>query len=397
MSNELKLKYYNCRILEGFRTNERFISRHSETLNMLSDVQWSKNKYMNKEENISSPTRAILGRYICNILAALFIDISDNKINKMIVECSKKSGIDNYSKLILSIIENTTNISIEYKTVNYTITALDITPAKMRTCIKRGLYDSFSCSNNTLVWIYNYYKSVYYGKFYKLEELIQKYYQINKNEKYEKWLFIKAIINQGIRQNNKKVVEQFMKELKFNNKGEYDYINSYSFYLLRFFSPEKCKLFLEDTLKLDNFLNSQKLDFARSLVFKNYASLLPEDSDIKHKIMKRCLEDTPQDVDLWKEWFKIFGTKDEIVKKSTKIFESGYSDVEILQHVKINSTKVESMVRAIILLNTCSNHILAKELLSNVDNKKLKSILKNFIENYDFTSMIERWEYDPDF
>lgn len=397
MSNELKLKYSNCRILEGFRANECFISRHSETLNMLSDVQWSKNKYMNKEGNISSPTRSILGRYICNILAALFIDISDNKIDKIIVEYSEKSGIDNYSKFILSIVENTTNISIEYKLVDYKNTTLDISPAKMRTCIKRGLYDSFSRSNNTLVWIYNYYKSVYYGNFYKLEELIQKYYQIDKNKKYEKWLFIKAIINQGIRQNNKKDVEQFLKELKFNNKSEYDYINSYSFYLLRFFSTENCKLFLEDKLKLDDFLNSSKVDFAQSLVFKNYASLLPEDSDIKYKIMKRCLEDTPQDVDLWKAWFKIFGTKDEIVKKSTEIFESGYSDVEILQHTKINSTKVESMIRAIILLNTCSNHILAKELLSNVDNKKLKSILKNFIENYDFTSMIEKGEYDSDF
>lgn len=154
---------------------------------------------------------------------------------------------------------------------------------------------------------------------------------------------------------------------------------------------------MEDNLKLDNFLNSPKVDFAQSLVFKNYASLLPEDSDIKYKIMKRCLEDTPQDVDLWKAWFKIFGTKDEIVKKSTEIFESGYSDVEILQYIKINSTGVESIIRAIILLNTRSNHILAKELLSNVDNKKLKSILKIFIKNYDFTSMIEKGEYGSDF
>ncbi|MGX7074206.1 hypothetical protein ACWOB6_06670 [Falseniella ignava] len=167
--------------------------------------------------------------------------------------------------------------------------------------------------------------------------------------------------------------------------------------MLKFFSKEDCKLFLEDNLKLDNFLNSPKVDFAQSLVFKNYASLLPEDSDIKYKIMKRCLEDTPQDVDLWKAWFKIFGTKDEIVKKSTEIFESGYSDVEILQYIKINSTGVESIIRAIILLNTRSNHILAKELLSNVDNKKLKSILKIFIKNYDFTSMIEKGEYGSDF
>ncbi|MTV91458.1 hypothetical protein GM544_13700, partial [Streptococcus pneumoniae] len=105
-----------------------------------------------------------------------------------------------------------------------------------------------TCENSDLNWIYNYYKSVYNGVFCELRQLIQQYCKVK--DKYEKWLFIKAIINQGIRQNEKEVVEFFLKQLKDNNQGIFDYINSFSFYLLKFYSKDKSRIFLEEQLDI---------------------------------------------------------------------------------------------------------------------------------------------------
>ena len=223
MTKCLYLDYSHSYILEGFRKNNSFIDRHKNTLDMISDKLWRKNKYMNNEQNISSPTRTILGRYVCNILSALLIDISEKKINEIRVLYESIDKIDSYSKFIFTVTQQITKIDVNYIFNDKKEDIKEITPENMRVQIKRGLYDHFSDQDSNLLWIYNYFKTVYNGGFYKLDNLIDKYNYVE--DKYEKWLLIKAIINQGIRQNEKKKVEIFLELLKENNKGKYDYIN----------------------------------------------------------------------------------------------------------------------------------------------------------------------------
>lgn len=386
MISYLELDYSHSYILEGFRKNELFINRHKDTLNMLSDKNWRENSYMNTEKHISSPTRSILGRYVCNVLAALFIDISENKIEKLIVICENNYGLDSYSKYIFHVIEEITGIPIEYQSCEKLVEEKDLTPERMRTQIKRGLYDRIACQNNGLLWIYKYFESIFKGKFYELNQLVKQY---NKTaNQYEKWILIKSIINQGIRQGEKDLVEKFLELLKENNQGKYDYINSYSFYLLKFYSIDEARNFLEDNLEVSDFLKSDVENYAQSLVFKNYASLLPMQSSIKKEVMEKCLSQTPQDTDLWKEWFKYFASKDEIRQKATEIFKSGWSDPSLLQLILIESNDVESLVRMIILSTTKENINIATHLNSFLNNKKLHDYLEEFIRECDFSNLI---------
>ncbi|MDS3306110.1 hypothetical protein RK421_06635 [Streptococcus pneumoniae] len=387
MTKYLELDYSHSYILEGFRKNDAFIENHKECLDMLSDKIWRDNKYMNTEKNISSPTRTILSRYTCNILSSLFIDISKNSIEKLIVTCESRDDLDIYSKYIFSVVEKTTDVAVDFINCEKSRCETRLTPNNMRTQVKRGLYDQFLCENSDLNWIYNYYKSVYNGVFCELRQLIQQYCKVK--DKYEKWLFIKAIINQGIRQNEKEVVEFFLKQLKDNNQGIFDYINSFSFYLLKFYSKDKSRIFLEEQLDIDDFLGSDKEDYARSLVFKNYASLLPDTSELKRNIMEKCLSQTPQDTDLWKEWFETYANQKEIRQKATEIFKHGYSDISLLKLVKIEPDDTESLIRMIILCTSDLNSNIARYLISFLSDGRLKEFLELFVENFDFLNIIE--------
>jgi len=381
--NCLKLDYSHSYILEGFRKNEAFINRHKGTLNMLSDKQWRENAFMNTEKNISSPTRSILGRYICNVLAALFVDISENKIDKLVVTCESLDSLDSYSRYVFHVIEEITDIPIEFQSCKKLIEKIEMTPERMRTQIKRGFYDRILCSNRELFWIYEYFESIFKGKSYKLDQLIKQY--IETKGEYEKWILIKSIINQGIRQDEKEIVENFLERLKENNQGRYDYINSFSFYLLKFKSKDEARKFLETHLDVSDFLKSDTENYAQSLVFKNYASLLPMNSSLKKEIMEKCLSQTPQDTDLWKEWFDSFASREEIRQKATEIFKSGYSDPALLQLVLIEPSDVESLVRMIILSSTKENIDVAIYLISFLNKEKLINYLENYISTFDFS------------
>lgn len=176
--------------------------------------------------------------------------------------------------------------------------------------------------------------------------------------------------------------------LKENNKGKYDYVNSYSYYLLHFYSVDKSILFLEDNLCISEFLESSILDFSQSLVFKNYASLLPN-NNMKKEIMKKCLEQTPQDTDLWKEWLKLYANPDEVKKISTDIFKCGYSDPTLIKQVKIDSGDTDVLVRMIILCSTNLNKDIALYLASFLNNKLLKDYMLLFIEMFDFSDILK--------
>ncbi|WP_263604595.1 hypothetical protein [Streptococcus thermophilus] len=87
---------------------------------------------MNNEQNISSPTRTILGRYVCNILSALLIDISEKKINEIRVLYESIDKIDSYSKFIFTVTQQITKIDVSYVFNDKKEDIKEITPENMR-------------------------------------------------------------------------------------------------------------------------------------------------------------------------------------------------------------------------------------------------------------------------
>ena len=397
LTDILVLNYSSSKILEGFRKNSGFLKQHYSTLNMLSESDWRVNKFMNTENHISSPNRLILNRYLCNLLAALLVDISENKIKKIVINCRTLESLDRISRLIFSILEAITQITIEYEYIRTSPVNEILTPEAMRIQVKRGLYDKFSIENNDsrLMDIYNYFESVFLGKFYNVDQLVELFSHTQSN--YEKWILIKSIINQGIRQNRQEIVEYFLQELEKNNQGQFDFMNSYSFYLLKFFSKHHAQVYLEKRIDIEHFLNSESLDQAESLVFKNYSTLLTEKSFLKKSIMEKCLKRTPQDVDLWQAWFKDFASEDEIKIKSTEIYNSGYSDLSLLPFLTIHQEEQETLVRTIILLSTEANCGIAERLTRHIANHHLKIYMENFINLYRFNLLLEGEYYEKNF
>lgn len=380
MSKTLILEYYNNFILEGFRKNDEFINRHLEILDMISDKIWTNNKFMNKENNISSPTKLVIERYFCNILAALYLDISDNTIKNILIYTNDKKNIDKYSKLIFDFISKTTNVNIVYMNCEKNKLINIITPEKMRVQIKRGLYDKFYEDKSDLLWIYKYYKSIFELNPFSINKLIDKYKQTN--DKYIQWMLIKSIINQGIRKKDEDIVENYLEELKKNNKGRYDYINSYSFYLLVFYGIDKSIEYLNSELDISEFLETSKIDYAESLVFKNYASLLDDNSKIKKELINKCLTNTPNDVDLWKYYMKLYADNNEIEKISKLILKHGYIDIDLIKNITINRNDVLLLIRIIIF---CSNKDkkFSRYLNSFIKNKYLNTMLNSLIDIFE--------------
>ncbi|MBG9367858.1 hypothetical protein [Streptococcus sp. NLN64] len=276
MSKTLFLNFQNNQILEGFRKCDEFLLRHNNTLNMLSDERWRENKYMNTEKNISSPTNLIIGRYICNVLSALLIDLSMGVYSNIFVECQNKDGLDSYSKYIFSVLDFVTNINIKYVELsNLVQDTQTISADLMRSRIKRGLYDSFTYEDSILYKIYSIYCSIFENDKISLTEIENLF--LSTEDKYESWLLQKILINLGVREGDKQLVEKYLLELEKNNVSKYDYWNSYSFYLLYFSSKESSTNYLSKKLDVDRFLNNVDIDYAESLVFKNYAAILEDD------------------------------------------------------------------------------------------------------------------------
>lgn len=176
--------------------------------------------------------------------------------------------------------------------------------------------------------------------------------------------------------------------LKTNKVSDFDFINSYSFYLLVFSSKDDCIKYLEKKINVDRFLSRNDIDFEENLVMKNYATLLPNDNNLKKVIMGRCLSNTPQDVDLWLSWFEMCESCTKITK-SLEIFQSGYSDLRFLKNLKFEQLTREEKIRAIILCNTDTNKKLASLLTNSLTDKLLKDKLEIMVKNYNFNCYLE--------
>lgn len=101
------------------------------------------------------------------------------------------------------------------------------------------------------------------------------------------------------------------------------------------------------------------------------------------------MEQTPQDVDLWKEWFRSFASSSETNEKATEIFKAGYSELELVKLMTIKTEDTSSIVRVIVLCNTSETIKMAKHLISLLRNQRLKIILGLYLENFCFSPVLK--------
>ncbi|GFP07942.1 hypothetical protein [Lactobacillus helveticus] len=385
MNKILELNYNKGLMYQGFRSNRSFLSRHKKTLQFVSDTDWNNAKYMNKTYNISSPTRNILGQYFICILTSLLMDYAKDKVNMIQVNVPADVKLDPYSKKILDILSNNTEIKI---TQHPSIKAQNdvLNPENMRISIKRGLYDDFDFDNKELTFMYKYFKSVFLNKKTDLNLLINKYNQIKDN--YIKWLVIKAIINKAIRENQPDIVTEYLIELKKYKLNKFDYWNSKSFYLLVYHSKNKSINYLKNRIDINSFLNSSGINYAESLVMKNYATIL-DNNKYKKQILYKCLTQTPQDVDLIKLWNHLYGTKKDRENFAINAFENGYVDLELLKDIKLYKGMDELITKAILVASSKDeNKEICISLANNLVDKKLKNTLIDILETDDLKSYI---------
>lgn len=344
MSNILNLNFDKSLWFQGFRESKSFLLKHQPELEFVSDEYWNQAKYMNKEYNISSPTNKILGQYFLNILVALLEDYSNNELQQINLKVCNLDKLDKYTKMIISVLKNNTNI--RFNTIKTKETVKEVLNRKnMRVAVKRGLYDEFKIKDPDLGFIYDYFKNRFLKTKYPLDRLIKQYYQVTNDDL--KWLLIKAIINKTIREGNKQVAFRYIKELKEYKKNDFDYWNSKSFYILVFESKEKAINYLSPKINITRFLNASSIDYAESLVMKNYATLLDKDNKYKKKILKKCLMQPPQDVDLWKSWVNIYGTKTEKSNLANSLFSCGYTDLYFVPDLPLSKGMDSILIKII--------------------------------------------------
>ena len=209
--------------------------------------------------------------------------------------------------------------------------------------------------------------------------MISKFNTVNKS--YEKWLLTKAIINKSIRENRANIALRFINNLYEYKRNDFDYWNSKSFYILVFDSKEKSINYLANKLNISNFLETPNINYAESLVMKNYATLLDITNSSKKSILNKCLLQTPQDVELWKQWNNLY--ESEKVKEgfALKLFTRGYIDGDVINDLKIKRGMDEVLVRVIFLLGRPNTEDLVLKLANKISNPTLKECVMNIVTN----------------
>lgn len=376
--NKLVLNFDKGYWFQGFRENEEFIKRYN-ILHALSDKNWEDSKYINKKYNVSSPTKKILGRYFVNILSAMLLDYSKGNILEITLKLNSSYKMDVYSKEIIDLINKYTDIHID-KIIRDDFNKAILTRNIMNCATKRGLYDCYKLSNNkSLNNIYKYFQSIFFNKKISVNFLKESF--INSESDYYKWIFTKAIINKSIRLGDYNTAKQYVDILKSYKRDDFDYWNSKSFMILVFKSQKAAITYLDKRININSFLDSKKINYSESLVMKNYASMLPSSNKNKKKIMQKCLIQTPQDVDLWKLWYSEYPNNQEMMQKYFEIFESGYSDIDILKNIKITDNMDINIVRAVLLCSSDINRSISLKLIEKIKNKKLQKILLSILNN----------------
>lgn len=256
----------------------------------------------------------------------------------------------------------------------------------MKETIRRGLYDHLS-GNNEWSWIYNYYKQAYLGNAPSSDQIV------NESKKRESsiqldWMYCKAIVNKAIRENNSDIAEEYIQRLRKISTNKFDYINSYSFYLMKFISKEAAREYIESSCDINSYL-SKSSNYWESLLMKNYSSLLTYDNPLRKRIMEKCCQETPQDVDLWMDYLDSYADKKTIQIKKNEIFANGYSDLKVAKDIVITNNESD-IVRVILLLSSSGiNRELSNDLIKYITNTRLKTFLKRIIQNTELRYYME--------
>ncbi|MFC4651719.1 hypothetical protein ACFO26_02220 [Lactococcus nasutitermitis] len=162
-------------------------------------------------------------------------------------------------------------------------------------------------------------------------------------------------------------------------RDDYEIWNSVSFKLLIFEGKNVALDYLKRRLNLDEFISETQNNYFESLVFKNYASLLSKSDGQKKIIMENCLAQTPQDLNLWKDYFSLYPNKN----KSQVLFKNalnwGYSELGFFKEIKLLEEEQDLICMLVLLLDDNGNKLLATKFLEQIENVSIRDLLNQYI------------------
>lgn len=389
MKDTITLQCVNGNVFEIFRDKKNFEGFNLDIMNPVFDETWDEDELSSKEFHLSSPTVSVLGRYFVHVLVALLFLLNKNNVKKILVVINNNVELDNYSRKILNIISECSDVHVAYKYKVEDAVSEILTVRNLKRMIKRGFYDNVKTEDQGLKWIYNYYKYLFYSRISEKENLNSNYSllkvieQLEKTaDDYQKRVIMKSVINQSIREKKQDIALRYLIEYQKIAKDDFDYINSYSYYLKEFFSTSEAVSYLRTKIDIVVFLKKRIVDYGESLMYKNYASLIGE-GDTQRIIIQKCLEQTPQDIDLLSVWLKFYANDSEKTLISNRMFSLGTLNFEILKNVKFESDDLALIFRAIIITGTTKNKDISKQLIEQVQKKVLRIRLEKILDNLD--------------
>ncbi len=365
--------------LGGFRNNEMLLSMSPKMLSILNDNTWFKSKYMNKIYNISSPKKSIIKNYYVSIWHALIKGVSFGEIDKIVVNYDP-DRIDIISELIIEKASKILNIDIEkHEIIACKKDTIDYD--KVRSAVKRGFYNEYQVDDSKAYFLYSLFYNTFYENEHDLSAMIIEYNSLDISYEYERWFLVKAILNVSIRENETEIIHKFLDILKEVKRNDFDYWNSKSYYILLTEGITRAVSYLEKRLNIDEFLNRQEIDYAESLVMKNFAQILPNNDVRKKEILNKCLLQTPQDVDLWKYYFNFIGDSEQTNMRYRDILENGYSDLSLFPHINLKENDQDLLLQLLILSNTAKNRKFAIKKIHYLKNRVMREIMLNFLND----------------
>lgn len=299
-------------------------------MEMLSDVAWSRNPYANQLFHVSSPTTLIYDSYYANVVYSLFRGYVDHDFSAIVVYSPNCSEFDKVTKAILATV-SLAGIPVRYAST-IRISKPEISRRDLRVATKRALLDEFVPSSNGLHILYEWDMKILLHEDRDLNQFIADEERILECG-IEQTTFVQAVIAEAIRQQKFNIAEKYLTEFASLTEDEYAYINKQAFLLLRRDGVESAINYLRTLIDVDQYVDRRKVDFSQSLVMKNYASLLSVSNELKRTIMRECLKDTPQDVDLWISFYNSYPDEADMKERFVNILEHGVVRKEIVNRL----------------------------------------------------------------
>lgn len=139
---------------------------------------------------------------------------------------------------------------------------------------------------------------------------------------------------------------------------------------------QKVQIGCEDISLMDSLSRKIIDDIDTVFPFKNYASLLKDESLLQKQILIECLKVTPQDVDLWYTFYDLF--PDTVAQEDTfrNILNNGYPDLRLFSKIELDETDQCLIIQLILLLIFMKKYEMARPFLIYVENEAIRSVLQ---------------------